>query len=108
MQIDELIERVKGLTGPDRETDAEILILDVPRCADLLPHWSPEEREQIIPRYTASLDAAVTLVERRDPERAVEHLKSAIEQVVKSNLSLADLPRFVIISLLTGVQNNEG
>lgn len=68
--IDALIERLEKATGPDREIDAMILVVEEPRIFDLLPYWTPEERENIVPRYTESIDAAVALVERVLPEKA--------------------------------------
>lgn len=57
MTIAELLERVEGATGPDRELDAAI------ECA-LASTWG----SAINPRpYTASLDAALALVERVRP-----------------------------------------
>lgn len=89
MQIDDLIEWVRGLTGPDREVDALILALSEDRAvryengmmlakSNRAPYdecvlgavdagkvqrnFSPISSSQ--PAFTASLDAAVALVER--------------------------------------------
>lgn len=59
-----LIDRLERLTGPDREVDEALLVLEVPRMADILPHWTAAEREQLVDQRTASLDVALALVER--------------------------------------------
>ncbi|MGN6773055.1 MAG: hypothetical protein ACTHJQ_24890 [Rhizobiaceae bacterium] len=66
MKIEALIERLEGLTGPDREVDAEIGA----HFGD--PHGrreyvdyearSVEIHQEIAEHYTASLDAAIALV----------------------------------------------
>lgn len=69
--LSDLIERVKKLTGPCRETDALV-------CAasgyEVRPHGGRDYYEPIVgvswqevPSYTASLDAAVALTERLLP-----------------------------------------
>jgi hypothetical protein len=40
------------------------LCISVPQAQELLPHWDEDARANIIPPYTASLDAAVALAER--------------------------------------------
>ena len=62
----DLIERLEALSGPDREVDAEIALATGwmqiktdwfrPKSADIWHHKSE------LPRYTASIDAAMTLV----------------------------------------------
>lgn len=52
----ELIERLAGLTGPDRDVDRLIQRRD--------PYWSGRVG---VPAYTRSLDAAVALVPRLKP-----------------------------------------
>lgn len=53
----DLLERVKGASGPDREIDRAVYNIAVPR----------DEQRIIAPLYTASLDAVVALVERKLP-----------------------------------------
>jgi hypothetical protein len=60
-----LIERVRGLDGPDREVDALIWgEFDFGReDRELDARWSAR-----VPAYTASLDAVVALIEKRLPD----------------------------------------
>ena len=62
-----LIERLEKLDGPSREVDALIWCVEAPEMVDILPHWSEEQQEEIVPRFTGSLDEAVELVERMMP-----------------------------------------
>lgn len=57
----DLIERLERASGPDRGLDGEIYCLD-PVVAPLWPHWTLFQREELTPRYTGSLDAAMTLL----------------------------------------------
>lgn len=72
-QYADIIERLEKATGPDRAIDYMIADLEfqkaalTTRTADLLPHWTEEQRRSIIAAYTASLDAAISLVERMLP-----------------------------------------
>ena len=59
-----LIERLENLDGPDREVDALIWCVEVPEIERVLPHWTEEQQEEIVPRFTGSLDEAVALVGR--------------------------------------------
>ncbi|MHA6684439.1 hypothetical protein [Mesorhizobium sp. A556] len=65
MSIDELMERVRGLTGPDREVDAAIHRVLAGGAKD---HWYDFHgvwtTDSTTPPITASLDAAVALVKR--------------------------------------------
>jgi hypothetical protein len=67
MELLELAERCEAATGPDRELDAEIA--STLGWANVGPGnrggrcgRSPEGTWKTVPRYTASLDAAMTLV----------------------------------------------
>lgn len=66
-EIEELIARVEGASGPDQEIDAAIACIFAPSYRELLPHWSPEQRQMMIPAYTSSLDAIVALIEEKLP-----------------------------------------
>jgi len=63
-----ILDTVGKLTGPSREADLELWHWDWPSeevsLADVMQHWTPEQIEEMCPRYTASIDAAVALVER--------------------------------------------
>lgn len=65
----DLIERLEKAMGPDRELDGAIFCACVPRMAECWPHWSKQERLNMPPRYTSSIDAALTLVPTIDGER---------------------------------------
>lgn len=83
----ELLARVKALTGPDREVDAELynmLVCEAGRIAFKVQDWSSEPGSRLpryhdgwlaghsttdkyadgLERYTGSIDAAIALVER--------------------------------------------
>ena len=70
-----LIEKLRGLKGPDREVDAEIiraLYPDIGECAPLCDgdepiFWHEPYYKQPCPRLTASLDAVTALIERDLP-----------------------------------------
>lgn len=68
----DLLARVEAATGPDREIDGLLYCMEdevIQRC---WPHWGREQRENLTPRYTASLDAALALVERVLPGSTVD------------------------------------
>lgn len=70
----ELAERCERAMGPDRELDAEIANLDIPR-ATLWRDTRPECRSY--PPYTASLDASMSLVPRaRRVSKLEEHWRT--------------------------------
>jgi hypothetical protein len=56
-----LAERVSALTEACRETDGLIYQSIDPVIVQCWPHWNRAQLETIVPRYTASLDAAMTL-----------------------------------------------
>lgn len=60
--LKEIVWRLEAATGADRELDAEIWLVVESRIVPLWPHWDVDDREMMTPRYTASLDAAMTLV----------------------------------------------
>lgn len=74
-KISELIEKLRGLTEPDRQVDAEITrIFDLPRCVE--PDCLPDVFERVLNHvaaggddpevlaYTGSLNAVAALIER--------------------------------------------
>ncbi len=59
----DLLSRLEALTGPDREVDGAIYCAVGHRMiAECWPHWTAAQRDLATPHYTASLDAALTLV----------------------------------------------
>jgi len=79
-----LIERVEKLTGPSRDADYRIekeLVrpCEFPASGLWPPFMVGSKFERSIPAYTASLDAAVALVERVLPaDKTADHEKSEI------------------------------
>jgi hypothetical protein len=71
----DLIQRLRAATGPDRELDAEIY--------RFIP-VSDRQHLVVVPAYTASLDAAITLIpDGLDWEvKTAPHRKGAIARVV--------------------------
>lgn len=65
--LNELLERVKAATGPDRQLDYALFCHFAPR--DVASAWHPHEGHQ----YTASIDAAVALCERLLPGWKASH-----------------------------------
>lgn len=64
-----LLSRLSSLTEPSREIDAEIALADCPWLKDCPrddrdgePGWMTKDGRVYAPRYTESLDAALTLV----------------------------------------------
>lgn len=88
-----LIERLEKLEGPDRAVDHAIHATTNPPLRDGL-------RFGIVPAYSASLDAAVALVERQNPGHGLRHLAEAIETVRTAGAPLSELPKYVILSML--------
>jgi hypothetical protein len=82
--LNTLIERVRGLEGPDREVDAEIDVVvfggetvwtptrytneQFPASRRPSKHHVGGFENEHVPTYTASLDAVVSLIERELPE----------------------------------------
>lgn len=63
-----LLSRLQSLTGPDREVDAEIARLILPKLRSCprddhgdQPGWMTEDGRVYAPHYTASVDAALPL-----------------------------------------------
>lgn len=73
MILKDLLDRVKGATGPDRKLDEDIAVWTYPELATFQRSpsggWIHPEFGKIAPAdgYTSSLDAALALVERRLP-----------------------------------------
>lgn len=65
----DLLERVKAATGPDRELDWRIAeVLNIPEPWPATTAWPPfmagSKFDKALPAYTTSVDAALALVER--------------------------------------------
>ena len=68
-EIGELLARVEAAAGPDRELDSSIALLcgwthEVNHAEDYECWRNPDGKACYLPRYTASIDAALALVER--------------------------------------------
>lgn len=70
--IFEVIERCRKAAGPDRDIDVAIVMALYPDIGPYQPHcagdepifWNDPYRKQRCPKFTESLDAAVTLIPR--------------------------------------------
>lgn len=62
-----LQERLRNATGPDRKLDADLWEAFDPIFATCRPHWTVKEIEDFTPHHTASVDAALALVEKLLP-----------------------------------------
>ena len=62
-----LRDKLKALTAPSREVDAEIAVMFGARKEWVYDPTGGKGRRNISPHYTASLDATVELVERELP-----------------------------------------
>lgn len=121
--LKELIERIRALTGPDRETDVRIALAvgwDIRGVSEMSFSemterfgfdWALETATEYnsiyntLPSYTASVDAALLTAKGIDPEarfgRAVGILNWAVEMLhFESADDLDALPRFILIASL--------
>lgn len=83
MTLQALLTRVEAATRPDREIDGPLYCLSDPVIAQCWPHWTSEQRESLTPPYTASLDAALELVEQQNGSGidAAQMLHEALEDM---------------------------
>ena len=117
-EIEGLVERLRQATGPDRRIDASLYRLDRPDEAanSPWPVWIKSQENgrddfKAVPRYTASIDAAMALVERRlAGERvAFEKFPDHGFCVVKANsddehdAEAPTLPLAILAALLTAL-----
>ena len=117
----DLIERLEAATGPDRELDAAIFAAVYP---DKVPspivesgygwrydkrHWwlATGEDSRVMPkmvtpeRYTASIDAALTLAGDMNETRLWHLWHDALSRCSKAEAHIVrDLPRFICIAAL--------
>jgi hypothetical protein len=73
-KLADLLAKVQAATGPDVEIDAALYVLEVPRMAEILPHWSAIQKSDLITPYTDSIDASLALVERLLPDWQMEQV----------------------------------
>jgi hypothetical protein len=119
-----LLSRLEGLTAPDREADALIMARCFPEWAEIgEPYLSPQcigdepiywhaptdspYRKMPVPELTASLDATVALCERVLPGQLWHILMAALKEWSKAEGTPSDLPRFVLIAILTALEARE-
>jgi hypothetical protein len=109
--LDALIERVRGLEGPDRETDAEVDVAvfggetvwtptrytneQFPASRRPSKHHVGGFENEHVPTYTASLDAVIALIERELPG----HLKGLMLRALDECDTLEQLAGFVRVLL---------
>ena len=103
----DLIARLEKLTGPDREVDREIQIaLGLPFSEVL------SDKPFLINAYTASLDAAVALVERIRPGKWPDILRQAISEMGREfhwHICLVKVPpsllaKYVLLALFRALE----
>ena len=90
-----LIERLEKLTSPDREVD-DLIGAAVFRTEPVGPFSPGSKVDKRLPRYTASLDAVIALVERELPGWCViSNSKDGQGTVLihKDGAPYADMPR---------------
>ena len=116
-KLADLLAKVTAATGPDIEIDAALYVLEVPRMADVLPHWSDVQKRDLITPYTASIDAALALVERMLPGWGVSlHIgdtgaSCAVSKPVKFEEiwgSAPTVPLAILAALLSALSSQNG
>lgn len=127
---DDLVDRLRAATGPDRELDAEIAKAlegveiqwrQANYTMDLHPVQRYPSTNHIggygigpVPYYTASVDAALSLVERclpgqqwmldKQPENFECVLWDGVTMKAKANEAAPTLPLAILTALLTAMQ----
>lgn len=124
----DLLERVKAATGPDRKLDGDIAYtlglpqeffnsfskdvdgypfpgftpeaVDGPDCFDG-PIWGGGGRTWEAPQFTASIDAALALVERLLPGEAVSFLHGVTWELHRGDITVERIPLLIIERLLS-------
>ncbi|WP_226623111.1 hypothetical protein [Brucella anthropi] len=131
----DLITRLSKLDAPDREVDAEIAVaLDLfetrpnkgwpdridygSRNSDGSVTWPGHGFDQLIPRYTASVDAAIALAERLFPGTEYEftNLYNIVRVTIEMNGEYGgfhgehvnSLPIAILIALLRAKEASNG
>jgi hypothetical protein len=82
-EIASLIERLEKATDPDREIDRDIWFAQVPALRDCWPYWTAEQQQDMCPRYTKSIEAALTLAPE-DGGRIVSNSGRVVEMRMDS------------------------
>lgn len=118
----ELIERVERLDGPDRTVDADLYTTLVglqmyesiyERSGDLVRRVYADPTGPSyyhLPRYTASLDACLALVERVRPGQQIEIVEEALERVKQGYFAesfVEELTLAVLSALLRSIQSEK-
>lgn len=127
--IDALIERLRGMTGPDREVDAEIASAtgwthEVNTEEDYECWRDPDERARYLPRFTSSVDSALAFTDRVLPGCAVRIQRNLngtmwaqLQRRAADNARLFDvwsesgeqasLPLAILLATLTALQQTQ-
>lgn len=74
-KFDELEQRLSEAKGPDRELDFEICALTNEAMRICMEHWSAEAKNELTPRYTQSLDAAIAFAKAVCPDWHVMNIQ---------------------------------
>jgi hypothetical protein len=83
----DIIARLEMAEGPNREIDYLIHDWELQRSglqvrlADIMRHWTEEQRFSILAGYTSSIDAAIALVERMLPTQWPAILRTALSEM---------------------------
>lgn len=101
----DLIAKLEGLTGPDRAIDHAVHATTNPPLRDGLRFGN-------VPAYTASLDAAVSLVERVLPGKWPDILRQAISEMGREfhwHICLVKVPpsllaKYVLLALFRALE----
>ena len=70
-ELEELLGKCERATGSDRAIDGLLYQLSDDITKRCWPYWDSFQREELTPRYTASVDAALALVERMVPDTPI-------------------------------------
>ena len=120
--LTELLERVKAATGPDRELDGDVWLAVISGATrrNVMAAWPDEDviweyhdperntmfRDNMIPRLSASIDAAVAIVERKMPGWVWQVRKSGYVELhhpthhLKDEIGTAKTPPLSILAAL--------
>jgi hypothetical protein len=119
----DIIKRLEMAEGPNREIDYLIHDWELQRSglqvrlADIMRHWTEEQRFSILAGYTSSIDAAIALVERMLPGSAMmldTRFKPACKILPAGQVSSPDpkveaatLPLAILLALFRALEAKE-
>ena len=104
MRLSELADRVEALTGPCRETDADIceaLGRQVDRGCPI--EWHSDEET---PRYTASIDTATLLLAELSPQAQIAAFVHALAVAGEKGDLATHLPLALVAAALRALETS--